>query len=91
MNSHDPLQSLPPLARAQAMDRPYRPGRSALLIGLLLILAVYALVAAWYLLLRKPPKVTMTLPPTPGIVYQNVRAPISPPPRAAEGEPPPSP
>lgn len=43
------LQKLPPIARAQAMHRPYRPGRSPMVYGLLITVAINLGWGAWAL------------------------------------------
>lgn len=75
------FDDLPPLARATAMalERPYRPGQSLrlILVGIVLVAAVAAA-----FLLRMPasePRQRVAAPaapaaPTPGVVYQNLRA-----------------
>lgn len=43
------LQKLPPIARAQALHRPYRPGRSPMVYGLLITVAINLGWGAWAL------------------------------------------
>lgn len=43
------LHKLPPIARAEAMDRPYRPSRRPMLYGLLFTLAINLGWGAWAL------------------------------------------
>jgi hypothetical protein len=81
--THKDLHDLPPLARAEAMDRPYRTGqrRRQILIG---AVVVAALLAAF--LASMPDgastigRAPMTPDATPGVVYQNLRVPPAPPP-----------
>lgn len=87
------LDSLPPIARAEAMDRPYRPGRTRrqVLLGLAV---VGAMVMLFLWLMPRGPAPSRAVPgpaaasaPTPAVVYQNLRvAPAAPPPRAPEAD-----
>lgn len=73
-------RNLPPLAKAQAMDRPYKPGQRLRqgLIGALVVAGMLGL----FLTLMPPikPRVVArapvaAAPPTPGVMYQNLRSP----------------
>ena len=81
------LASLPPIARAEAMDRPYRPGRARRQV-LLGVVVVSALVMLFLSRMPHgdpaPPRtgVASRAEPTPGVVYQNLRAaPVENPPK----------
>lgn len=81
------FHKLPPIARAEAMDRPYRPSRRPLFYALLVTLAVHLVWGAWALFSRDtrppPPKVT----PGTGIVYTTLQAPVAAPPPPEEKQP----
>lgn len=78
------FHNLPPIARAAAMHRPYRPGRRPLFYALLATLAVHLVWGAWALFSpRKLPPPAPRKPPVAeaGIVYTT---PIQAAPRPAE-------
>lgn len=87
MNRKD-LNDLPPLARVQAMDRPYRPGqrRRQMLLGAVVIAALLAAFLAW--MPNGAPKnvsAKMTAGATSGVVYPNLRVSPQQPPREQDG------
>lgn len=86
------LDALPPIARAEAMDRPYRPGRARRQVLLGIIVVSSLLVLFLWLMPRSAPPARVAsspaataAPPTPGVVYQNLHAtPVAPPPRESD-------
>lgn len=81
-------EGLPPLARAEAMDRPYRPSRMPWLIGagITVLLHIIFFSVKWATgpteahiqdLMKPDPRKPVIVGPAP-VVYQNLRAPITP-------------
>lgn len=80
--SNPDLDSLPPLARAEAMDKPYRPSRRPLLIAAAVTVLVHvAIFSAKHLGEPTPEKIKAVSGPgryePAAVVYQNVHAPVS--------------
>lgn len=77
------LHKLPPLARAEAMDRPYRPGqhRRQILIGAVVVAALLGAFLAWMpdRAARTASGRSVSPAPSPGVVYQNLRVAPQPP------------
>lgn len=83
------MEDLPPLARAKAMDRPYRPGqrRRQILVGAAVIAALLAAFLAW--MPDGAPKRTSARrasDTSPGIVYPNLRVSAPQPQRETDGK-----
>ncbi|TDU24165.1 hypothetical protein DFR24_4429 [Panacagrimonas perspica] len=78
------LNDLPPLARAEAMDRPYRPGqrRRRMLMGAVVIAALLAaFLASMPSGAPKNRGATAAPDATPGVVYPNLHVSPQPPSR----------
>ncbi|MGQ0530970.1 MAG: hypothetical protein ACT4PG_14425 [Panacagrimonas sp.] len=88
MSAYQPkIVELPPQARAEAMDRPYRPSRMPWVIGAVItaILHLIFFSVKWANgpteahiqdLMKPDPRKPVVAEPTP-VIYQNLRAPIA--------------
>lgn len=85
------LPDLPPIARAEALDRPYRPGqtRRQILVGVALVSALLAVFLAWMSrhAAVNGQRIEAAQDAAPVVVYQNLRAPPrAPPSHSADGD-----
>lgn len=96
MDPKNPLATLPPQARAEAMDKPYRTSRVPMLIAVVITVIVHLaiLANADWLGMPTPEKIAAVgqgaepkaaSAPQTGVVYQNLHAPTSAPPAPTAG------
>ena len=74
----EPVSPLPPIARAEAMDQPYQPGRTGrvILVGIAVVATAIAVFLAMIPRAAAPPPVAAASPPattTPGVVFPKLQ------------------